>query len=318
MKPLLVAFIVLMIPSLAYSQSNCDCWEKKFQKQQLNYNTVISDMEQAFIAKGYLKDSKPSSYIELADSIIAKNEYFIYDVKINPLLIKEFSSCFVFDSCDQAHYKKFKKMTNKIERYRDINPTQTYSDFKKIFKKTDFEQLAVRHYFLTFYSATALNIPTGLKRKKLPPPTPKSNEVLAPRNLINVYVAPNDTIYIRDQPIEFQELKKWLINIISDSSESPTSPEMKTVEIEGLGKRQVSKLFIRLLYKRATSYKLYVEVQEELQAAYKELRNGAGIKEFGKSYEQMLKKREKYEKEIKIIRKLVPQQMLELSVTNEY
>ena len=70
------------------------------------------------------------------------------------------------------------------------------------------------------------------------------------------------------------------------------------------------KAIISLQNDRGTEYKTYIQVQNELAAAYNELRNDASLKKFGKRYAD-LNKTEKKE-----IRKMYPQKISEAEPKN--
>ena len=70
------------------------------------------------------------------------------------------------------------------------------------------------------------------------------------------------------------------------------------------------KAIISLQNDRGTSYKTYIQVQNELTAAYNELRNTAALSEFGSRYYDLPKSQQK------IIRKKYPQKISEAEPKN--
>lgn len=318
MNRILQTFFVIILTCLqSFAQTDCDCWENEFIGQEVDYMTSIGEMEKAFIAKGYLKDKKPSSYIQLLDSIIAKNEYYLFGVEFNPALVTHFEKCFLENSCDNKTFDKIRAMNNRLANYRDISPEQTFTDFKKTFSNEDFKRTEVKHYFLTFYYASFLQVHSGLPRLVETKHAVETYKPLVKRNILKIYVAPNDSIFVNDNYVLFQELRQIVVKHITDTTNSENSPEIDTIDIEGLGKRKISKQVISFLNHRSISYDLYVKVQNELTSAYKEVRNEIGLKEFGVSYEKMLGQRDKYETEIKIVRQLLPQRISEAEPINE-
>jgi hypothetical protein len=317
MKRTLLTYLIILVAFQSYSQTNCDCWGNAFIEENIDYESAVLKMENAFIQKGYLKDHTPKSYLKLADSIIARNEYYLFKVELNPILVEQFENCFLINSCNQDTYKKIRNLNNQLVSYRDISPEQTFRDFKKTFKKKDFKETEVKHYFLTFYLASFLQMHSGLPRLVETRDAVETYKPLVKRNILKIYVAPNDSIFVNDNYVEFQDLRDLVIGHISDSTNSENSPEIELIEIDGFGKRNVSKQVISFLNHRSTSYDLYIKVQNELITAYREVRNEIGLKEFGVSYEQMLENRDKYKHEIKIIRKLLPQRISEADPINE-
>ena len=312
-----VYFVIIITCFQAYAQTDCDCWESEFNGQKIDYSTSVGEMEKEFIDKGYLKDEKPSSYIQLMNSIISKNDYYPFGVEFNPVLVSKFENCFLVNFCDLETFEKIRRMNNLLGNYRHISPEETFSDFRKMFNKADFKKTEVKHYFLTFYYAWVMQTYSGLPRLVETKDAIETYIPLVKRNILKVYAATNDSVYVNETYVKFENLRQVVIKHISDSTDSQSSPEIELVEIEGLGKRKVSKKFIFLLSQLATSYSLYKKVQVELTAAYKEVRNEIGLKEFGVSYEQMLENRDSYANEIKIVRKLLPQRISEAEPINE-
>ena len=65
-------------------------------------------------------------------------------------------------------------------------------------------------------------------------------------------------------------------------------PEFKMTEIPGLGLVPVSKQIISLQNDMGTSYEMYIKVQNELVAAYNELRNEFAQQKFQKTYTELV------------------------------
>ena len=70
------------------------------------------------------------------------------------------------------------------------------------------------------------------------------------------------------------------------------------------------KAIISLQNDRGTSYKMYIQVQNELAAAYNELRNDASLNKFGERYAALNKTQKKE------IRKMYPQKISEAEPKN--
>ena len=66
-------------------------------------------------------------------------------------------------------------------------------------------------------------------------------------------------------------------------------PEKKVSDIPFFGKYEVSKQIISLQNDRGTSYGMYIEVQNELIAAYNELRDELANQKFGKDFDNLNK-----------------------------
>jgi hypothetical protein len=87
----------------------------------------------------------------------------------------------------------------------------------------------------------------------------------------------------------------------------PNLPEKVATEIPLLGTVDVSKGVISLRNDRGTSYDMYLQVQNELTAAIKEMRDDLSTAHFGKKFADRCYKRtpeESYERLYRQIRKL--------------
>lgn len=91
-------------------------------------------------------------------------------------------------------------------------------------------------------------------------------------------------------------------------------PEFKEEQIEGLGLYPVSKQIVSLQNDNGTSYEMYIKVQNELVAAYNELRNEFAQQKFGKTYQELLQQSaasETAEVQLDAVKKVYPQRISE-------
>jgi hypothetical protein len=83
----------------------------------------------------------------------------------------------------------------------------------------------------------------------------------------------------------------------------------KPVQVDFFGEVMVSKQVISLQNDNGTSYDLYIQVQNELAAAYNELRNELAMDKFGVSYDKLVDDKQKAK--VKAIRSIFPQRISE-------
>src|SRR5690606_8652176 len=98
-----------------------------------------------------------------------------------------------------------------------------------------------------------------------------------------------------------------------------TMPEVVMSNVEVLGNYPVSKQIVSLQNDRGTSYEMYIKVQNELVAAYNEVRNEFAMKEFGKTYSQLEKDAESSktaELQLEAVRDVYPQRISEAEPKN--
>jgi biopolymer transport protein ExbD len=170
-----------------------------------------------------------------------------------------------------------------------------------------------------FLVTTTMDTSWGLARK-LPPPILEDQPDPPPikdRNVFVVLANANDQLLVEGDLMEITELREAAKEFIANPRRAEDLPEFKETDIPLLGTRMVSKQVISLQNDNGTSYDLYIQVQNELAAAYTELRNELANREFGMSYtqiEEMAKAEEgaeKYKLMVDAIRDVYPQRISE-------
>jgi biopolymer transport protein ExbD len=118
---------------------------------------------------------------------------------------------------------------------------------------------------------------------RLPPWSEEEPDIakLNKRNVYAVLVNAQNQLLVRNEPMKIAELRKNTKEFISN----PTGREDYA--------EKPSKAIISLKNDRGTSYGTYLEVYNELKAAYRELRDELARKRFGKSYENLRSDRKK-------------------------
>ena len=92
--------------------------------------------------------------------------------------------------------------------------------------------------------------------------------------------------------------------------DKPNLPEKSDVEVEFFGTYPVSKGVISLQNDRGSQYQAYLQVQNELQAAYNELRNDLAKRKFNKEFKECS------DAEQDAIKKIYPQRISEAEPKN--
>lgn len=171
-----------------------------------------------------------------------------------------------------------------------------------------------------FLVTTTMDTSWGLARK-LPPPIQENQPPPPPikdRNVFVVLANANDQLLVEGELMDIRNLRAAAKDFIANPRNADDLPEFKDTDIELFGTMKVSKQVISLQNDRGTSYNLYVQVQNELAAAYTELRDELSRSRFGIGYNELeeLTKLEndeakKYKEMVKAIRKVYPQRISE-------
>jgi biopolymer transport protein ExbD len=142
-----------------------------------------------------------------------------------------------------------------------------------------------------FLVTTTMNVDTGLARM-LPPMPDKDQPIddkveVKQRNVFTVLVNKSDRLLVEGQPMDVSMLrdkaKEFVVNPKNDINLSENTP----TEVDFFGIVNVSKGIISLQNDRGTSYNMYMKVQNELVAAYNELREDLARNKFGKAYKDL-------------------------------
>jgi biopolymer transport protein ExbD len=172
-----------------------------------------------------------------------------------------------------------------------------------------------------FLVTTTMDSSWGLSRK-LPPPLIENQEPPPPikdRNVFVVLANANDQLLVEGQLMEISDLREAAKEFIANPQRKEDLPEFKEVDVDLLGMMPVSKQVISLQNDNGTSYNLYIQVQNELEAAYNELRDQLSLEKFGTKYsiiEEMAKSEdpgvsEPAKAKVKAVRKVYPQRISE-------
>jgi biopolymer transport protein ExbD len=164
-----------------------------------------------------------------------------------------------------------------------------------------------------FLMTTTMDIDSGITRK-LPAPNQnqeENQEKIKERNVYIVLVNTYDQLFVEREVMDISQLRKGVKEFITNTSNNPNLSEKRDPEeIEGLGMVQISKGVVSLQNDRNTSYEKYIAVQNELVAAFNELRDEYSRAQFGMPFDDLDVERQT------AIKKLYPQSISEAEPRN--
>lgn len=141
-----------------------------------------------------------------------------------------------------------------------------------------------------FLMTTTMDSDTGLART-MPPPLPPQEDAPPPireRNVFEVLINANNQLLVEKQPMALQNLKDAAKIFIQNPANLATLPEREEIEVPFFGVYPVTtKAVISLQNDRGTQYQMYLSVQNELQAAYNELRDELARRQFNSSFSDL-------------------------------
>jgi len=155
---------------------------------------------------------------------------------------------------------------------------------------------------LTFFLLTSsINTDLGINRLLPPPliPTEIPPDIkIKKRNIFVVLINTYDQLLVRNRPGDIRTLRKEVKLFVKNELNDPNLSEKdESINIPHIGAYQVSKGIVSLQNDRGTSYKMYIQVQNELTAAFNELRDELSMEKFGAKYEDL--KNVEYQKSIR-------------------
>ncbi|WP_081210434.1 ExbD/TolR family protein [Salegentibacter sediminis] len=178
-----------------------------------------------------------------------------------------------------------------------------------------------------FLVTTTIETDSGISRK-LPPWQPEEQEppVIKQRNIFTVLVNRNNELLVEDEFMEIEELRQAAFEFLDngggagdeacDFCQGPGDPSSSV---------NPQKAIISLVNNRGTEYGTYIAVQNELVAAYNQLRDREAQRMFGKSFTQMEKEyndpnytgnKDKLKDQIEVIKDMIPQKLSEAEPTS--
>ncbi|MCD7925628.1 biopolymer transporter ExbD [Bacteroidaceae bacterium] len=162
-----------------------------------------------------------------------------------------------------------------------------------------------------FLITTSMDTDRGLARRLPPPPENKDQKqddiIVKERNVLQVRLNKDDQLMCGQDYIDIKQLREKAKEFIANPYDDEKLPEKHRKNIPLLGDQMVTeKHVISVQNDVGTSYKAYIDVQNELVAAYNELRDELAKAKFGgKTYAQC------NEDEQKAIREFYPQKISE-------
>lgn len=164
-----------------------------------------------------------------------------------------------------------------------------------------------------FLVATTMDVDSGISRV-LPPIVEEDMDDTPPikeRNVFVVLINSNNKLLVEGSPLDVNKLREKAKEFIANPSDLDNLPEKKDpTEVDFFGSYRISKQVISLQNDRGTSYEMYIKVQNELAAAYNELRDELSLQKFGKAYGELSDDKRK------AVKKIFPQRISEAEPKN--
>jgi biopolymer transport protein ExbD len=167
-----------------------------------------------------------------------------------------------------------KIMARKKRKVPQVNSTST----------ADIAFMMLLFFLLTSSMDTARGLP-----RRLPQPVPKDQKVpdvdVKKRNILVVLINSTNQILCGDNYIQLGQLKDRIKEFVENPTNNEHMPEKIEIDVPYFGNRMVTKNHvISLQNDRGTNYQSYIDVQNEIAAAYNELRDDVSMQKFGRKF----------------------------------
>ncbi len=167
---------------------------------------------------------------------------------------------------------------------------------------------------LFFLLTSSMDTDKGLPRR-LPPPVPKDQEKqdqdIKKRNIMVVLINSTNQIAVNGEYTDIRQVKEKVKEFIENPYNDEHKPEKVEEDVPYFGRMMVTKFHvISLQNDRGTEYQAYIDVQNELAAAYNDLRNDVSRKKFGKDFAEL------EEDQQKAVQMIYPQKISEAEPKN--
>lgn len=134
-----------------------------------------------------------------------------------------------------------------------------------------------------FLVTTTMDQDSGISRKL---PAKSDEQPIDPppvkeKNIFVVLLNQNNQLLVEEQPMNVEDLKDATIEFITNNNKKDNLSESP------------QKAVVSLRNHRLTSYDSYVAVQDQLTAAYNEVRNAVASQKFGKPFDELDKEQSK-------------------------
>lgn len=138
-----------------------------------------------------------------------------------------------------------------------------------------------------FLITTSMDTDRGLARRLPPPPENKEQEnndiIVKERNVLQVKLNKDDQLMVAGEWGDIKQLREKAKEFIANPNDDPNLPEKHMKNLPLFGNVMITeKHVISVQNDVGTSYDAYLQVQNELVAAYNELRNELAQSQFGK------------------------------------
>ena len=136
-----------------------------------------------------------------------------------------------------------------------------------------------------FLVTTTIETDTGINRKLPPIEDNEEDVIIKQKNIFTVLLNGKDQLLVEDELMELKDIRKAAVEFLDNGGDGTCN--YCRGKKDPASSDNPDKAIISLKNERETSYKMYISVQNELVAAYNELRNKRAQALYGQSFIEM-------------------------------
>jgi hypothetical protein len=136
-----------------------------------------------------------------------------------------------------------------------------------------------------FLVTTTIETDSGINRKLPPMEESEEDVIIKQKNIFTVLLNNKDQLLVEDELMEVKDIRKAAVEFLDNGGDG--SCDYCQGKRDPASSDNPDKAIISLKNERETTYKTYIAVQNELVAAYNELRNARAQSLYGKSFAEM-------------------------------
>lgn len=173
-----------------------------------------------------------------------------------------------------------------------------------------------------FLVTTTMDVDSGIMRKLPEKSQEETQIIIREKNVLDITVNHRNDLLIRDQIVDLKDVRKLVMEFIDNGGglgnpkegEAPKPCDYCEGAKDPKSSDHPNKAIVSLQSARGTSYGMYISIQNEIEAAYNELRSRLSKKLYNKTYDELLdeykksdNKDEKVKKRIDDLKEKYPQ-----------
>ena len=277
-----------------------ECLDIASSNKDFPFSSYLVKYEQLLIDEGVLAGPNGSDYSNVLKKLFDPSRDLRADIPTPSISFLVFAEDALKDSVgaksncapnlmegpeyESSNLAKLNEVTNKYNRAKDLQVSEFHKELSVFLTPEAFEHSYYKFTFFVMLNTIYYAYDTGIAQKLPPVRDLEDPPILTPEQILQIEIDADNNLTVEGMPAKVEELRA-----------------IAKAHLEDLKEEAV----ISLANARDTSYKFYVSVQNEIVAAYQEVRDEYALKRYGKPLEALS------EEELKAVKLVYPQRFSE-------